>query len=234
MRVAGEFGGGEVGTIAEIGSISPHVGAYRVTFGWSPKGEWYHPRTWEVHPEGTQDRCVTGAPSRAPTNSALGYPSSGHSASASASNSPAAAAMPSTESCREGTAVRDRQGRMGTVQGESNGMCVVRLEDGSRVSYLAWMLAPAGAAAAPAVGGLAAGSYVCSTDGAGQFPIRIVDASRYVDRAGAAGSYNLQGDLILFSSGSLAGYYSRLLADGKFGLSSSEVRTFYVVCNRSR
>ena len=56
-RVAGEFGGGEIGTIAEIGRQSPHVGAYRIVFSWSPRGEWYHPNTWDVHPEGSADRC---------------------------------------------------------------------------------------------------------------------------------------------------------------------------------
>jgi hypothetical protein len=70
-RVQGEFGGGEIGTIAEIGTQPPHVGAYRITFSWSPRGEWYHPDTWEVRPQGTSDRCQPPAGTAAATMTCL-------------------------------------------------------------------------------------------------------------------------------------------------------------------
>jgi hypothetical protein len=231
-RVQGEFGGGEIGTIAEIGSQPPHVGAYRITFGWSPAGEWYYPQTWTIHPAGSPDRCVinaaaAGMPAPAATHAPSADASSDHVLAADS------AAIASTERCRSGAAVRDRKGKLGSVLGEDNGMCVVRLEDGSKASYLAWMLDPTAAGSGPAVGGaLAVGDYVCSTEGAGQLPLRIVDGTSYLDRAGSAGHYSLRGDRIQFASGSLAGYYARVLGQGKFGLSSGEVRTFYVVCNR--
>ncbi len=55
-RVVSENGGG-TGTIEEIGSESPHVGWYRVSFSWSPRGEWYDPSTWKLYVAGTQQRC---------------------------------------------------------------------------------------------------------------------------------------------------------------------------------
>jgi hypothetical protein len=59
--------GGSTGTLAEVGTESPHVGWYRITFGWSPGGEWYDPRTWEVYAEGTTKRCLpTAATAPAP------------------------------------------------------------------------------------------------------------------------------------------------------------------------
>lgn len=57
-RVVGEHGGG-TGTIAEVGTEPPHVGWYRVTFSWSPRGEWYDPRTWTLNDVATGQRCRT-------------------------------------------------------------------------------------------------------------------------------------------------------------------------------
>ena len=52
--------GGSTGTLAEVGTESPHVGWYRITFSWSASGEWYDPKTWEVFAEGTTKRCLPG------------------------------------------------------------------------------------------------------------------------------------------------------------------------------
>jgi hypothetical protein len=49
--------GGPTGTIAEIGTESPHVGWYRIVMSWSPGGEWYDPRTWEMTIVGTNVKC---------------------------------------------------------------------------------------------------------------------------------------------------------------------------------
>jgi hypothetical protein len=54
-HVEGEMG---TGAVAEIGSEPPHVGWVRITHSWSPKGEWYDWRIWDVHPAGSADRCV--------------------------------------------------------------------------------------------------------------------------------------------------------------------------------
>jgi len=58
--------GGSTGTLAEVGTESPHVGWYRITFSWSANGEWYDPKTWEVFAEGTTKRCLPGAAAGAP------------------------------------------------------------------------------------------------------------------------------------------------------------------------
>ena len=227
-RVNSELGGGKVGTIEEVGTQPPHVGWYRISYDWAPAGEWYPPATLDIHPEGSSDRCQP--PSGAGT--ATSGRSAAATATAGASNARASevpAGVKPSDNCRPGTRVVDRQQRSGEVQGELNGMCVVALDAGGSKSYLAWMLSPESAGAASA--GLSRGRYVCSTAGAGYFDVQILDGSTYADRAGKRGSYHLAGDRIEFQSGSLADYYSRILGAGKFGLSTEDVRTFYVVCN---
>jgi hypothetical protein len=59
-RVQGEFGGGGIGTIKEIGTEPPHVGWYRITFDWDPRGEWYYPKITEIRTVGTKTRCGPG------------------------------------------------------------------------------------------------------------------------------------------------------------------------------
>lgn len=64
--------GGSAGTLAEVGTETPHVGWYRITFSWSPKGEWYDPRSWETYAAGTTTRCLPerAAAPRAPPKAA--------------------------------------------------------------------------------------------------------------------------------------------------------------------
>lgn len=224
-RVSGEFGGGEQGTIAEIGSQPPHVGAYRITFSWSPRGEWYHPNTWKVHLAGSGDRCVVAA-AALPTPPA-GTPPDAPTGSGPA---PASAGLPGGR-CQTGAAVIDRQQRQGRVVGEENGMCKVKLADGETRSYLPWMLSsPDGAGAAQ---GLAPGSYTCSASGAGFFRIEIRDDDSYSSSSGNVGHYTLDAATakIGFTSGSLAAYHAKLLGPGKFGLSGDSSTRFHTVCN---
>ena len=59
---------GPTGTIAEIGTEAPHIGWYRIALSWSPGGEWYDPRTWEMTIVGTSTKCgrkAAAAPTRA-------------------------------------------------------------------------------------------------------------------------------------------------------------------------
>lgn len=52
-----EGGSDTVGTIEEIGTTAPHVGWFRITFSWSPKGEWY-PATYDrLLIAGTKTSC---------------------------------------------------------------------------------------------------------------------------------------------------------------------------------
>ena len=62
-----EFEDGERGiaTIVEIGTKSPYVGSYLLTFSWNPKGDWYDPRKWGMRIAGTNTKC--GPPATAVT-----------------------------------------------------------------------------------------------------------------------------------------------------------------------
>ena len=78
---------------------------------------------------------------------------------------------------------------------------------------------------------LTPGVYVCSMSSAGgQFPITIGNGT-YTDRSGKSGRFTIQGDRITFTSGSLAGQFTRILGPGKFGLSTSPNGMFYGVCD---
>ena len=226
QRVQGEMAGGKVGEIVEVGSESPHVGWYRITYDWAPKGEWFDPRTWDVHPQGSADRCIVAA-SAAPA--AVAAPDTAPSAVESA---PATPSDPSTDRCPAGKEVVDREQRRGTIQGERNGACVVRLADGSERSYLRWMLEDPSAPAAASAATLAAGTYVCSTNGAGIFRITLDGNGGYTDRAGATGDYAIAADGRLgFEGGSLDAYHAKVLGPRKFGLASAPTTQFHTVCN---
>jgi hypothetical protein len=186
-QVISENGGG-TGTIAEIGTEPPHVGWYRVTFSWSPRGEWYDPSTWKLYPAGTQQRCTPQRPGTSPAPPA-----------------PPSAPRPA--------------GRPAPLDDDDEPAAV-----------------PVPRPQPPQAGGgsLPLGRYTCSMPGAGQFPITIVDGSTYSDRGGKSGRYRLQGQQLLFESGSLRGTFSRILGPGKFGLSLDQNSSFYGVCNLKR
>jgi hypothetical protein len=57
---------GSTGTLAEIGTERPHVGWYRIVHTWSPRGEWYDPKTWVTYIAGTETRCLPGATATPP------------------------------------------------------------------------------------------------------------------------------------------------------------------------
>lgn len=61
-RVEFDDGARGVGTIEEIGTASPHVGWYRISFSWNPKGDWYSPASWGILVAGTKTKCQAAAP----------------------------------------------------------------------------------------------------------------------------------------------------------------------------
>jgi hypothetical protein len=87
-RVEFEDGTRGVGRIEEIGTAPPHVGWYRVSLSWSPKGEWYPP-TFGILIAGTKTRC--GSPRATVQKGA----DPGGKAPRAETNTPAAAGLPS-------------------------------------------------------------------------------------------------------------------------------------------
>lgn len=143
-----------------------------------------------------------------------------------------AAEFTASAECVAGRRVTNRSGSAGVVTEIRSGMCVVRHDDGTERSYLHWMLSPAGKGEVEPLAALVPGNYVCTAQGAGSFRIVIQEGGRYADRAGQSGEFALlDGGEIGFSSGSLAGQYSKRLGPRKFGLASARGRSFYTVCN---
>lgn len=231
QTVQGDMGGGAPGTIAEVGTAAPHVGWYRIVFGWNaPNGDWYDPAQWNVRPQGSDARCQAPSRDSAPAKPAAGTAPSAPppAAQGASSNAP----TESTERCKRGARAVDRQNRAGTIEGENNGLCRFAREDGSRDWLLPWMLTAAGTTP-DSKGGLTPGQYTCTTNGAGIFRIGIAADGSYTDRAGDSGRYRLNADGTLgFDSGSLRGYYGRTLPGGRFGLGSRPDSILATVCDR--
>jgi hypothetical protein len=226
QTVQGDMGGGAPGTIAEVGSAPPHVGWYRIVFSWNaPGGDWYNPEQWNMSPAGSSARCRAAPPATAA--------SANETRSAPAPDNQRTTAAPtSTDRCPSGTRAVDRKRRQGRIDGENNGMCRFVLDDGSVESLLPWMLSAVGANPQDG-GGLAPGSYTCTTNGAGIFRVTLEADGDYVDRAGKSGQYRLNADGTLnFASGSLQGYYGRTLPGGRFGLGARPDSMLATVCDR--
>lgn len=137
--------------------------------------------------------------------------------------------------CPVGARVTDRENKTGMVVSADASMCRVEFADGSKRSYLFWMLRPAGTARVDpkAAASVKLGRYACYTGSTFGFDIHVRSDSQYADRTGATGQYRYDASTrtITFESGSLQGTYSKYLGDGKLGLSSRKGGSFSTVCN---
>lgn len=147
-------------------------------------------------------------------------------------------ALAQSGACQVGARVTDRQNRSGVVVEAKNSDCWVTLDDGTKHYYLAWMLKPAGAAGEANSGSsktLERGTYRCWAAGGTAGTLRLVvrSSTRYADRNGQAGTYAFDPSTqqITFTSGPWAGYYGKLLAPGKIGLSSRPGAYYGTVCD---
>lgn len=151
--------------------------------------------------------------------------------------------------CVIGARVVNRQGKVGVITKDDGGGCTVRQDSGETFYSLFWMLEPTGAgagggagrAAAPArpagstPGRLQPGAYQCYGGQAGNLRLNFSAGGRYSNAEGKAGAYTLDGGSgrIAFTSGPWAGFFGRVLPDGKVGLSSQpNTTTYYMVCER--
>ena len=136
------------------------------------------------------------------------------------------------DQCKPGVKVTDRQDKPGTITGVSNGMCRVRLDDGSERSYLHWMLRPAGARRDTS-DRLASGKYECYHSGGYSFiDIHIDGPAAYRDKKGVKGEYRLDPatNKIEFTSGSLKGVNAKLLAGPRIGLNMNGGKSYNTTC----
>lgn len=139
--------------------------------------------------------------------------------------------------CQPGARVKDRQGRTGTVESVKGADCNVKLDDGTKSFYLAWMLEADGPGAkkdeAPA---LAQGTYRCSAGAAGTMRLVIKDASTYADRNGKTGTYTFEAATarIVFKTGPWEGQFGKRLKPRKVGVSSRPGGPSNVICDLER
>ena len=75
------------------------------------------------------------------------------------------------------------------------------------------------------------GHYVCDVPAIrGRLLLDIGDG-RYTLLDGKSGEFTIKEDLIIFSSGPVAGQHSKILGPGQFGLLTPRTGRFYSVCN---
>lgn len=102
------------------------------------------------------------------------------------------------------------------------------------IGFLALAPAAASAQGAPNGGAPAAGSYQCYGGAAGNMRLSFTGPGRYANDKGKTGAYTSgEGGRITFTSGPWAGFYGRVLPNGKVGLSSKpDTKSYYMLCER--
>jgi len=149
----------------------------------------------------------------------------------------------SFQECAPGRRVVTSDGHNGTITRVDRAWsyCYVRQDDtGKEVSYLYSLLQPGGAgagAAAGAAGGnqLPSGVYECFADGHYTFmDMRITGPSTYAS-AGRPGRYHVESSgKIVFETGSLKPYFSKIVSGGRIGLNTNGDRFYATTCELNR
>jgi hypothetical protein len=149
--------------------------------------------------------------------------------------------MQSFQECVPGRRVVTSDGHNGTITrlDRAWSYCYVRQDDtGAEVSYLYSLLQTAGGGAggAAAAGGasgnhLASGVYECFADGHYTFmDMRITGPSTY-SAAGGPGRYHVDSSgKIVFETGSLKPYFSKIVSGGRIGLNTNGDPFYATTC----
>jgi hypothetical protein len=158
------------------------------------------------------------------------------------------------DKCSVGQRVVKPGGELATVTATSGSGCTVRA-DGEPFTdtYAAFMLDPApgggGGGTAPAArsrdsaptptaptgGGPVPGLYQCTGGPAGNLKLRFLGGGRYANEQGKVGvySYNAGNGRMAFTSGPWSGFFGKVLAGGRIGLTSKPDASFYqMTCDR--
>ncbi|HZQ60003.1 MAG TPA: hypothetical protein VFC24_01565 [Casimicrobiaceae bacterium] len=142
----------------------------------------------------------------------------------------------SVRDCAVGKRVSTNDGRKGTIIKVDTAWsyCSVRFDDnGQEMSILYSLLNAEGGAAAPSGGGLAVrvGTYECISGGrTSVMDLRITGANGYSIPDGS-GRFHLDSNgRIVFESGPLKTFYSKLLSGGRIGLNTDGGSFYTVAC----
>jgi hypothetical protein len=148
-----------------------------------------------------------------------------------------AAEFKAAKECVIGTKVMDRDDQAGTVVSSANSMCRVRFDiSGKEVSYLFWMLRPAGASRVTD-DTLVPGTYKCYGSAGYLFmDIHIGGPKTYRDKHGTVGEYRLDASSgkIVFESGPFVKATAQLLAGPKIGLNMNGGTFYATTCGLRR
>lgn len=142
-----------------------------------------------------------------------------------------AEAFKSAKECVTGKRVIDGLNRAGTVLGVHEGtMCEVKFDKAGKESLLFWMLHAEGGSA-ETNDKLVPGIYECYASGRYTFmDMKILSANTY-EAAGTKGTFHVEPSRkIVFESGSLAKYHSKLLAGPTIGLNANGDSFYATTC----
>lgn len=150
-----------------------------------------------------------------------------------------AGGLQSVQDCVPGARVVTSDGHSGSITRIDSAWsyCYVRQDDtGSEVGYLYSLLQPAGAPASGEIGSvgdnqLAPGVYECFADGQYTFmDMRITGPATY-QSAGLDGGYHIEpSGKIVFETGPLAPYFSKLVPGHRIGLNSNGDQFYATTC----
>ncbi len=142
-----------------------------------------------------------------------------------------AEAFKSAKECTVGKRVIDGLNRAGTIVGVREGtMCDVKFDKAGKESLLFWMLHAEGGSA-ETNDKLVPGVYECFANGRYTFmDMKILNANTY-EAAGITGKFHVEPSRkIVFESGSLSKYHSKLLAGPAIGLNSNGDSFYGTTC----
>ena len=130
----------------------------------------------------------------------------------------------------------DKANKVGTITSVSESMCAVTLEDGTKTTYLFWMLRPAGTSAVTD-DKLVKGVYECYSGGNYLFmDIHIDGPDAYHDNEGNKGRYHWDPATgkIVFKSGPFEKATAQLLTGPSIGLNMNGGTFFNTTCDLTK
>lgn len=140
--------------------------------------------------------------------------------------------------CTVGQRVTDRSNKTGVVFWADATMCQVEFPNGTKDTYIFWMLRAAGAPQVDprAAAGVKVGRYECYGGSTYTMDINIRSATDYADGYGNAGKfrYDAASQEITWVSGPLQGNYGKVYGQNKIGLAPKRTTFFATSCDLVR